>query len=100
MPLYRIVGFVAASLCSAHKKQQYHGRQGCLLDRTTDVPTELECNDEGGSAHLKPNSTMRSPSLIVFPRWMGTDWGWCHGFPRNAHRQGQGQGPAHGYAEE
>lgn len=50
-------------------------KAACLLNRLTDFPTELKCNDEGGSVHLKPTSTMRSPSLIVFPRLMGPDWG-------------------------
>lgn len=51
------------------------GRQGCLLKRPPDLPTELRCNDEGGSVHPKPTSTTRSLSLSVFPRWMGPDWG-------------------------
>lgn len=46
-----------------------------LLDWVTDLPTELECDDEGGSVHLKPTSTTRSLSLSVSPRWMGPNWG-------------------------
>lgn len=76
MPLYRIVGFGAASLYGAQRSSTVAAKAACSHhSRLADFTTALQCNDEGGSAHLEPTSTVSSLSLSVFPRWMGTDWG-------------------------
>lgn len=76
MPLYRIVGFGAASLCGAQRSSTVAAKAACSYhNRLAGFTAELECNDEGGSAHVEPTSTVNSLSLSVFPRWMGTDWG-------------------------